>query len=117
MDGTDLHIRLRFGELTSGIMCACLPSLPLAFDYFRSKILRVVSTYKADRAENPYGSQSRILRILGFKKSSASHDCFDDQFELKNQDMERYNLQTFPEPKTSAEQRSNTGSRSAISVV
>ncbi|CAF9925595.1 MAG: hypothetical protein ALECFALPRED_003175 [Alectoria fallacina] len=91
------------GEITSGIICGCLPTLPRAFIDIRSKISDAVSSYRGSEVGDSGGSQLKKLRALGVKRPSASIPHSDGYLELTNQNGGRNNRQTFPMSKRSAE--------------
>ncbi|CAD6574099.1 MAG: hypothetical protein ASARMPREDX12_006380 [Alectoria sarmentosa] len=104
------------GEITSGIVCGCLPTLPRAFIDIKSKISDAVSSYRGSEADDSGGSQLKKLRALGVKRPSASISHSDDCLELTTHNGGRKNRQTFPMSKQSAE-HSECESKLAYSIV
>ncbi|CAD6594446.1 MAG: hypothetical protein ASARMPRED_000209 [Alectoria sarmentosa] len=113
---TVFDIRQWDGEITSGIICGCLPTLPRAFIDIKSKISDAVSSYRGSEADDSGESQLKKLRALGVKRPSASIPHSDDYLELTTQNGGRNNRQTFPMSKQSAE-HSESESKLAYSIV
>lgn len=84
LSATDLTIR--HGEITSAIMCACLPTLPRALVQIRSVISNTISGYWSSGTGDSGGSQLRKLRAVGIKRPSAPINDFEDYHELTNQE-------------------------------
>ena len=86
----------RFGEMTSAIICGCLPALPRALAHFNSKISDAISSYRSSRAGKSKGSEVKILRALVAKSPSTSIDHSDGYLELTDQRSGQNNRQASP---------------------
>ncbi|MCJ1458810.1 hypothetical protein MMC28_009184 [Mycoblastus sanguinarius] len=103
-------------EITCGIICGSLPTLPRGLAQFSSKISYILSSYRSSRPGDSENSQPNIRRALGIKKASVTSDHSNDYIELTNQSGGHGNPHTFLESKASAE-RSELELKSAYSAV
>lgn len=92
---------LRFGEITSAIICGCLPATPRAIAQFKSKILEIASSCFHLRTTKLANSHPSRLRELGLKKSQALGSEQDGYIKL-NDNSDRLKDQTISKPSDAA---------------